>query len=157
MPHLAQPADACRETGGELVYHCNAQAPEPQHEYRPQETSTMPTRSKTAPEFVVDRTMVRQLEKNANRACDMLGAMANPSRLLILCQLAESEKSVGELQPLIGLSQSALSQHLAVLREKRIVRTRREGQQIFYSLTSREAGALMHTLHEQFCSPRRRR
>ena len=79
--------------------------------------------------------------------------MANPSRLLILCQLAESEKSVGELQPLIGLSQSALSQHLAVLREKRLVRTRREGQQIFYSIASREAGALMHTLHEEFCAP----
>ena len=114
-------------------------------------------RKTAAPAFVVDRSTIQRLEKNATRACSMLGAMANPSRLLILCQLAESEKSVGELQPLIGLSQSALSQHLAVLREKRVVRTRREGQQIFYSLTSREAGALMHTLHEQFCAPRRRR
>jgi DNA-binding transcriptional ArsR family regulator len=129
----------------------------PQHEGRPEEPLTMPIRRKATPEFVVDRTMIRQLEKNATRACGMLGAMANPSRLLILCQLAESEKSVGELQPLIGLSQSALSQHLAVLRAKRIVRTRREGQQIFYSLTSREAGALMHTLHAEFCAPRRRR
>jgi DNA-binding transcriptional ArsR family regulator len=114
-------------------------------------------RKTAAPAFVVDRSMVQRLEKNATRACSMLGAMANPSRLLILCQLAESEKSVGELQPLIGLSQSALSQHLAVLREKRVVRTRREGQQIFYSLASREAGALMHTLHEEFCTPKRKR
>jgi len=77
--------------------------------------------------------------------------MSNPSRLLILCQLAEGEKSVGELEPLIGLSQSALSQHLAVLRGKHLVRTRREGQSILYSLASKEATALMHTLHEQFC------
>ena len=114
-------------------------------------------RKTAAPAFVVDRSTIQRLEKNATRACSMLGAMANPSRLLILCQLAESEKSVGELQPLIGLSQSALSQHLAMLREKRVVRTRRAGQQIFYSLASREASALMHTLHEEFCAPRRKR
>lgn len=109
------------------------------------------------PDFVVDSVAIKRLEKNATRACDLLGAMANPSRLLILCQLAESEKSVGQLQPLIGLSQSALSQHLALLREKRLVRTRREGQQIFYSIASREAGAVMHTLHAEFCVPRRGR
>ena len=110
-------------------------------------------RATASPAFVVDRTTIRRLERNAARACALLGAMANPSRLLILCQLAEHEKSVGELQPLIGLSQSALSQHLAVLREKGLVRTRREGQQIYYSLASREATALMHTLHEEFCAP----
>jgi ArsR family transcriptional regulator, virulence genes transcriptional regulator len=111
----------------------------------------------TSPAFVIDRTTIKRLEKNAARACDLLGAMANPSRLLILCQLAEGEKAVGELQPLIGLSQSALSQHLAVLREKHLVRTRRAGQQIYYSLASREATALMHTLHEEFCAPKKKR
>ena len=110
-----------------------------------------------APAFVVDRSTIQRLERNATKACNLLGAMANPSRLLILCQLAESEKSVGELQPLIGLSQSALSQHLALLREKRLVRTRRDGQQIFYSLASHEAEALMYTLHEEFCAPKRKR
>ena len=120
--------------------------------------STRNVARKTAtPAFVVDRSTIQRLEKNATRACSMLGAMANPSRLLILCQLAESEKSVGELQPLIGLSQSALSQHLAVLRGKRVVRTRRDGQQIFYRLASHEATALMQTLHEEFCAPKRRR
>ena len=110
-----------------------------------------------APAFVVDRSTIQRLERNATKACNLLGAMANPSRLLILCQLAESEKSVGELQPLIGLSQSALSQHLALLRQKRLVRTRRDGQQIFYSLASHEAEALMHTLHQEFCAPKRKR
>jgi ArsR family transcriptional regulator, virulence genes transcriptional regulator len=109
------------------------------------------------PEFIVDRSAIKRLEKNASRACNLLSAMANPSRLLVLCQLAGGEKSVSELQPLIGLSQSALSQHLAVLREKGLVRTRRAGQQIHYSLSSREATALMQTLHEEFCAPRPRR
>jgi DNA-binding transcriptional ArsR family regulator len=109
------------------------------------------TRATAGSALVMDRAMVRRMEKNTMRACGLLGAMANPSRLLILCHLAEGEKSVGELEPLIGLSQSALSQHLAVLRGKRLVRTRRQGQSIFYSLASPEAIALMHTLHEQFC------
>jgi DNA-binding transcriptional ArsR family regulator len=113
-----------------------------------------PATAAAAP-FVVDRATLKRLEKNATRACNVLGAMANPSRLMILCQLAESEKSVGELQPLIGLSQSALSQHLALLRDKKLVRARRAGQQIFYSLASSDASALMHTLHAQFCAPKR--
>ena len=94
---------------------------------------------------------LRRLEKNAHKACDLLGAMANTSRLMILCQLADSEKSVSDLQPLIGLSQSALSQHLAVLRRKHLVRTRRAGQSIYYSLASGEAASIMETLHAQFC------
>jgi len=77
--------------------------------------------------------------------------MANTSRLMILCQLADGEKSVGDLQPVIGLSQSALSQHLGVLRRKRLVRTRRAGQSIYYSLASPDAAAVMSTLYAQFC------
>jgi DNA-binding transcriptional ArsR family regulator len=77
--------------------------------------------------------------------------MANTSRLMILCQLADGEKTVSELQPLIGLSQSALSPHLAVLRRKHLVRTRRSGQSIHYALASGQAASIMHTLHEQFC------
>jgi DNA-binding transcriptional ArsR family regulator len=92
-----------------------------------------------------------RLEKNAAKACELLAAMANPSRLMILCQLAEGERSVGELQPGVGLSQSALSQHLAILRQKGLVSTRRSGQSIFYSLASEQAESLMQTLHDQFC------
>lgn len=94
---------------------------------------------------------LKRLEKNATRACELLAAMANPARLMILCQLAEGERSVGELQPGVGLSQSALSQHLAVLRQNNLVKTRRAGQSIYYSLASEQAESLMHTLHEQFC------
>ncbi len=95
---------------------------------------------------------VAELQKNASRATSLLKALSNSSRLLILCQLAEGEKSVGELQRLVGLSQSGLSQHLALLRRKGIVATRREAQSIHYSLASREARAVMATLYEVFCA-----
>ena len=93
-----------------------------------------------------------ELQKNASRATSLLKAMANSSRLLILCQLAEGEKSVGELERLVDLSQSGLSQHLALLRRKGIVATRREAQSIYYSLASKEAAAIMATLYEVFCA-----
>jgi DNA-binding transcriptional ArsR family regulator len=73
---------------------------------------------------------------------------------MVLCRLADGEKSVSELQPMIGLSQSALSQHLAVLRRRHLVRTRRDGQSIYYSLASGQAASIINTLHEQFCSRR---
>ena len=114
----------------------------------------MKKRSKPADLPAVTPGAMRQLERNAHRASDLLGAMANTSRLMILCQLAAGEKSVSDLQPTIGLSQSALSQHLAVLRRKRLVRTRRAGQSIYYSLASREASSVMQTLHDQFCRRR---
>ncbi len=105
--------------------------------------------SAVAPLIAVTPQGLKQLEKNAHKASDLLGAMANTSRLMIMCQLADGEKSVSDLQPMIGLSQSALSQHL-----KHLVRTRRDGQSIYYSLSSGEAASIMHTLHEQFCRRR---
>jgi DNA-binding transcriptional ArsR family regulator len=107
-----------------------------------------------APLIAVTPQGLKQLERNAHKASDLLGAMANTSRLMIMCQLADGEKSVSDLQPTIGLSQSALSQHLAILRRKQLVRTRRDGQSIFYSLSSGEAASIMHTLHDQFCRRR---
>jgi DNA-binding transcriptional ArsR family regulator len=94
-----------------------------------------------------------KLEENATRACELLKAMANPARLMVLCQIADGEKSVGELERAIGLSQSGLSQHLAVLRNKNLVSTRRDAQTIYYSLSSDEAAAVMHTLYAVFCHP----
>jgi len=94
---------------------------------------------------------VAELQGSASRAASLMKALSNPSRLLILCQLADGEKSVGEVQRQVGLSQSALSQHLAVLRRKGIVATRREAQTIYYSLASGEAVAVMNTLYLVFC------
>src|SRR5512140_116508 len=79
-----------------------------------------------------------ELQRNARRAAPLLKAMSNPSRLVILCQLAEGERSVGELEDEVGLSQSGISQHLAVLRREHVVVTRRDKQTVFYSLASRD-------------------
>ncbi len=95
-----------------------------------------------------------ELQSNALRAAALLKLMGNSSRLLILCQLSQGEKSVGELERVIGLSQSALSQHLALLRHQKIVSTRRVAQTILYSLAGHEAPAILATLYELFCSKR---
>ncbi len=92
------------------------------------------------------------LHENAGRASELLRNMSNQWRLLILCHLTQGEMSVHELEKVIGLSQSALSQHLAILRRGRLVRTRREAQSIYYSLASNDAGAIMETLYDLFCN-----
>jgi DNA-binding transcriptional ArsR family regulator len=97
------------------------------------------------------------LEANATRAARFLKAMANSSRLMVLCQLANGEKSVGELERVVGLSQSALSQHLAVLRREGIAKTRRDGQTILYSLAGHDAVMVMDALYAVFCRKRTRK
>lgn len=92
-----------------------------------------------------------ELKSHARRASALLKAMSNPARLMVLCQLAQGEKSVGELEGAVDLSQSGLSQHLALLRRERIVATRRSGQTIFYSLVSPDAAAVMRALYDVFC------
>jgi len=91
------------------------------------------------------------LHDMASHACELLKAMANEWRLMILCHLSEGEKTVSELQRLLGLSQSALSQHLAILRREKMVRSRKHAQSVSYSLSGEEATRVMETLHELFC------
>ncbi len=94
---------------------------------------------------------MNELHDMAAHAVELLKAMANEWRLMILCQLSEGEKSVSELQDILGLSQSALSQHLAVLRREKIVRSRKHAQSVFYSLSGNDASKVMQSLHEVFC------
>lgn len=98
-----------------------------------------------------------ELQARALRAAGLLKAMSNPVRLMVLCQLAEGEKAVGELETVAHVSQSALSQHLALLRKRGLVRSRREGQSIHYSLDGPEAPALLAALYEVYCRSVRRR
>ena len=100
---------------------------------------------------------MHELQHNAARVAALLKAMANPARLVILCQLAEGERSVGQLERVVGLSQSGISQHLAVLRRGDVVKSRREGQTIFYSLATADVVTLMGTLHALFCRADRAR
>lgn len=94
---------------------------------------------------------IEDLQANARKASTLLKAMSNERRLLILCHLSAGEKSVSELEQLVLLSQSALSQHLARLRRDKLVRTRRSAQTIYYSLNGEEAKAIMRTLHGLYC------
>jgi len=95
-----------------------------------------------------------ELAARADKAEAFLKAMANRHRLMILCELHKGEQSVGVLQETIGLSQSALSQHLARLREDELVKTRRESQTIYYSLASNEASQVIALLYDLFCAPK---
>jgi DNA-binding transcriptional ArsR family regulator len=92
-----------------------------------------------------------QLQRNAGEAAQLMKALSSPHRLAILCQLLEGEKSVGQLVASIGLSQSALSQHLARLRHDQLVRTRRAAQTIYYRLEGAHARAVLDTLHRLYC------
>lgn len=89
----------------------------------------------------------------AGNAETFLKALANRHRLMILCELHKGERSVGVLHEAVGLSQSALSQHLARLREDALVTTRRELQMIYYSLASKEASRMIALLYDLFCAP----
>jgi DNA-binding transcriptional ArsR family regulator len=91
------------------------------------------------------------LQSRAEAAETLLKAMANKNRLMILCQLQQGEQSVTALQPMLGLSQSALSQHLARLREDGLVKTRREAQSIHYRLSGDEVTKVIATLYAIYC------
>ena len=93
------------------------------------------------------------LEAQAEQAARMLASLAHGKRLMALCHLLEGEKSVGQLAALIGLSPTALSQHLARLRDLGLVETRREAQTILYRLASAEVRAILETLHQLYCAP----
>ncbi|MGZ8363491.1 MAG: ArsR/SmtB family transcription factor [Caulobacteraceae bacterium] len=91
------------------------------------------------------------LEASAGAAARLLRALANERRLMILCQLAGGERQVAELVPVVGLSQSALSQHLAVLRDEGVLAARRQGQAVWYRIADPAAARVVETLAEIFC------
>ena len=95
---------------------------------------------------------IDELSKNATKAADLLKAMSNEHRLLILCNLGSKEMSVTELNACINLSQSSLSQHLARLRKDELVKTRRESQTIYYSIANQVVVKLIGILQDQFCN-----
>lgn len=89
----------------------------------------------------------------ADEASAMLKALANRHRLIIICQLIERERSVGELAALLEIRDSTVSQHLALLRKDGLVTARRDGQTIWYSIGSPQAGAIVRTLYKVYCAP----
>ena len=111
------------------------------------------TKAKPAPGGLRVAIDTAELGAHAEMAAALLRAMSSKARLLVLCNLVHGERSVGELQRIVGLSQSALSQHLAVLRRSKLVETRRETQTIYYRLAGGAASAVLETLHGIYCAP----
>ena len=92
-----------------------------------------------------------KLHAAAGEASKLLKVLSNPDRMLLLCQMTQGEFSVKELETINGILQPTLSQQLTVLREERLVNTRREGKQIFYSISSSEALAVLQVLYQLYC------
>ncbi len=95
------------------------------------------------------------LASKARKAADFLKALAHENRLLILCNLAEGEKSVSELEAILSLRQPTVSQQLARLRAEGLVSARRDGKTIYYSLASDEARKIIGAIYEVFCGDTR--
>ncbi len=96
---------------------------------------------------------LEQMSAAADKASALMRTLGHKGRLMVLCQLASSEKSVGELSESLGIPQSPLSQHLARMRKEGLVKTRREAQTIFYSLQADDAGKIIECLYGLYCAP----
>lgn len=94
---------------------------------------------------------MEQMRAAARQACAVLRALSNEDRLLLLCELSQGERSVGELEEALDIRQPTLSQQLGVLRNEGLVNTRREGKRIFYSVADPQVLTLLRTLYELYC------
>ena len=103
--------------------------------------------------FAIMKIKPDEMQAAASAAEEMLKALANRHRLMILCQIIEEERSVGELAERLDLRASTVSQHLALLRKDGLVSTRREGQTIWYAIASEPARQLVETLYRIYCAP----
>ena len=103
-----------------------------------------------AGDTVIDINAMREA---ARAACDLMKVLSNPDRLMLLCELADGERNVGELEEALGIVQPTLSQQLAVLRSEGLVSTRHDGKNIYYQIASAQALAVMQVLYTQFCTP----
>ncbi len=97
------------------------------------------------------KIQTEKMSQAADSAVGLLQSLGNKSRLMIVCQLVDGEKSVGQLAELLQVRESTVSQHLALLRKDRLVATRRQGQTIFYAIASDQARRLLETLYEIYC------
>lgn len=93
------------------------------------------------------------MRAGAQQACALMKVLSNPDRLMLLCELADGERNVGQLEEALGIVQPTLSQQLAVLRTEEVVNTRRDGKNIYYQIASAQALAVMQVLYTQFCTP----
>lgn len=99
----------------------------------------------------MDAAMLYQMQAAAGKASQLLKSLSHPDRLMLLCQLTQGEHCVSQLEEKVGLGQPSLSQQLGILRKDGLVNTRREGKQIYYSVASDDALAILNVLYDRFC------
>lgn len=102
----------------------------------------------------IEISMLNQMQAAAGEASQLLKSLSHPDRLMLLCQLTQGEHCVSELEEKVGLGQPSLSQQLGILRKDGLVNTRRDGKQIYYSVASDDALAILKVLYERFCQPK---
>lgn len=93
-----------------------------------------------------------KMQASADDACRLMKVLSNRDRMMLLCQIGQGEKNVGQLEECLDIHQPTLSQQLTVLRNEALVQTRREGKQIYYSLANQTALAVMDVLYQNYCS-----
>jgi ArsR family transcriptional regulator len=100
---------------------------------------------------LISKAELKKMQSSADDACRLMKVLSNRDRMMLLCEIAQAEKCVGELEAALDLHQPTLSQQLTVLRKENLVKTRREGKQIYYSLSSQVAVAVMGLLYKYYC------
>jgi ArsR family transcriptional regulator len=101
--------------------------------------------------MTISKTELKKMQASADDACKLMKVLANRDRMMLLCEIAQGEKCVSELEVALDLHQPTLSQQLTVLRKEKLVKTRREGKQIYYTLSSQVAVAVMSVLYKHYC------
>ncbi len=102
--------------------------------------------------FLATNLNLKKMQSSADDACRLMKVLSNQDRMMLLCQISQGEKCVGELEECLDIHQPTLSQQLTVLRNERLVQTRREGKQIYYSSSSQVAREVMNVLYQNYCS-----
>jgi len=101
--------------------------------------------------MTITKAELKKMQASADDACKLMKVLSNRDRMMLLCEIAQGEKCVSELEAALDLHQPTLSQQLTVLRKDKIVKTRRDGKQIYYSLSSQVAVAVMGLLYKHYC------
>ena len=101
--------------------------------------------------MTISKSELKKMQSSADDACKLMKVLSNRDRMMLLCEIAQGEKCVGELEAALDLHQPTLSQQLTVLRKEKLVKPRREGKQIYYTLSSQVAVAVMGLLYKHYC------
>ena len=99
----------------------------------------------------ITKAELKKMQASAEDACKLMKVLSNRDRMMLLCEMAKGEKCVGDLEAALDLHQPTLSQQLTVLRKEKLVSTRREGKQIYYSITSKVALSVIALLYRHYC------